>query len=149
MALVDLLEWHDAEHVRNQGLIGKSLVQQFMSANCPMAKASSWADVPGAVTLAMQKVHKLDGLPGKGPPRVLAIIDFNVPNSRDSLRLPHIASALANIFKCLGGEQCALLAHMPAYAKEDSGNDPLDEEVNIKNAFQRLVSPHNSGFACS
>ena len=60
-ALHDILEWNDAEHVRSQGLIGKSLVHQFMDIHVPKAGASSWSDVPGAIAHVVQRVHMLDG----------------------------------------------------------------------------------------
>ena len=133
-ALHDILDWNDAQHVRQQGIIGKSLVSQFMASYFPKAVASSWADIPGAVCMSMQAVHKAEG-PPKHPPRILAIIDFNVPNSRDALRLPQIAQAVAMIFRNVGPTQCALLAHMAAYSKEDSETDPLDDELTIKQIF--------------
>ena len=94
-ALHDILEWHDAEHVRQQGKIGKNLVQQFMGNYFPKAVASSWQDVPGAIALAIQVVHTRDGAP-KNPPRFLAIVDFNVPNARDSLKLKETIGCVAN-----------------------------------------------------
>ena len=81
-ALHDILEWNDGEHVRQKGPIGKSLVKQFMDHYMPKAPASSWSDVPGAVALMIQSVHNLDGSPPTNPPRFLAIMDFNTPNSR-------------------------------------------------------------------
>ena len=136
LALHDILEWNDAQHVRQQGLIGKSLVEQFMNYFFPVAVGSSWVDIPGAFAMTVQQVHQVEGTP-KNPPRVFAIIDFNVPNSRDALKLPQIAQAVANIFKNVGPEYCALLAHMPAFAKEDSATDPLDDEVTIKQVFYK------------
>ena len=61
-ALHDILEWNDAEHVRKQGQIGKSLVQQFMDVQVPKAVASSWTDVPGAIALLVQRIHLQDGV---------------------------------------------------------------------------------------
>ena len=119
------------QHVRLQGLIGKSLVEQFMNSFVPVAVGSSWVDIPGAFAMTVQQVHQVEGTP-KNPPRVFAIIDFSVPNSRDALKLPQIAQAVATIFKNVGPEYCALLAHMPAFAKEDSATDPLDDDVTIK-----------------
>jgi hypothetical protein len=48
-AIHDILAWNDAEQVRQQGIIGKSLVKQFMDHYMPKATASNWSDVPGAV----------------------------------------------------------------------------------------------------
>ena len=81
-ALHDILEWNDGEQVRQQGLIGKSLVKQFMDHYMPKANASSRIAVPGAVALVIQTIYSLHGGPPKNPPRFLAIIDFNTPNSR-------------------------------------------------------------------
>ena len=114
-ALHDILEWNDAEQVRQQGIIGKSLVKQFMDHYMPKATASNWSDVPGAVALVVQNIHNLSGGRPKNPPRFLAIIDFNNPNSRDSLTNTEFAHAVAKIFKNFGVERCAPLAHMAAY----------------------------------
>ena len=140
-ALHDILEWNDTEHARTQGLIGKSLVTQFMDHNMPKAVASSWSDVPGAIALLVQRIHNMEGAP-KNPPRFLAILDFNTPNSRDSLKISEIATCTANIFKNFGVERCALLAHMAAYPKEDSDQDPLEDEITIMNALKK------AGFHC-
>ena len=59
----DILEWNDAEHARSQGMIGKSLVQQFMDIHMPKAVASSWSDAPGAIALLVQRIHLLEGSP--------------------------------------------------------------------------------------
>ena len=48
-ALRDILDWHDSAHIREQGLIARCLVQHFMNTNVPLATATSWADVPGAI----------------------------------------------------------------------------------------------------
>ena len=135
-SLHDILEWSDTQHVRTQGQIGKSLVQQFMDSYMPKAMASCWSDVPGAIAMLVQRTHTKEG-PPKNPPRFLAIIDFNTPNSRDALKITEIATCCANIFKHFGVERCALLAHMAAYPKEDSDQDPLEDEINIMNAFKK------------
>ena len=62
-ALHDILQWNDGEQVRQQGLIGKSLVKQFMDHYMPKATASSWNDVPGAVALVIWNIHNLSGGP--------------------------------------------------------------------------------------
>ena len=61
-ALHDILECNDAEHARSQGLIGKSLVQQFMDIHVPKAVASTWSDVPGAIAALVQRIHLQEGL---------------------------------------------------------------------------------------
>ena len=83
----------------------------------PKANASSWNDVPGAVALVIQNIHNLHGGPPKHPPRFLAIIDFNTPNSRDSFKITEVTNVVANFFKIFGVERRALLAHMAAYPK--------------------------------
>ena len=133
-ALHYILDWNDAQHVRQQGAVGKSLVTQFMTSYFPKAAASSWADVPGAVAMCMQAVHQAEGAP-KAPLRVLAVVDFNAPNARDALKMNQIATAVAVIFKNVGPSQCALLAHMPAFSKEDADTDPAEDEIVIKKAF--------------
>ncbi|MFM7986074.1 MAG: hypothetical protein ACKPKO_42850, partial [Candidatus Fonsibacter sp.] len=97
---------------------------------------NSWVDITGAFAMTVQQAHPAEGTP-KNPPRVLVVIDFNVPNLRDALTLPHIAQAVATIFNNVGPEFCALLAHMPAFAKEDSSTDPLDDEVTLKQVFYK------------
>ena len=102
-----------------------------------MAKATSWVQVPGAVSEAMQGVHQIEGEP-KNKSAVIAILDFNVPNSRDSTKLRDIAQAISTIFKNHGRHRCVLLAHMAAYPKEDSCDDPIDDEHAIYTAFTKV-----------
>ena len=116
-AIHDILGWNDVEQVRQQGPIGKSLVKQFMDHYMPQATASNWSDVPGAVALVVQNIHNLFWRPPRNPPRFLANIDVNTPNSRDSLKITEISNAVANVFKNFGVERCALLAHMATYPK--------------------------------
>ena len=135
-ALHDILEWNEGEHVRAQGLIGKSLVTQFTDSHFPKATASSWMDVPGAIAMLVQRIHLEEGTP-KSLPRFLAIIDFNTPNARDALKIESMATCVANLFKNFGVERCVLLAHMAAYPKEDSEQDPLEDEVAIMTALRK------------
>jgi len=41
MALHDILAWHETEHTRKQGVLGKSLVSQFMQHHFPKCTASN------------------------------------------------------------------------------------------------------------
>ena len=68
---------------------------------------------------------------------MIAIIDFNVPNARDSMKLKEMAASVATIFKSFGADRCVLLAHMAAYSKEDTDIDPTDDEYEIKNIFAK------------
>ena len=81
-------------------------------------------------------MHTREGAP-KNPPRLLATVDFNVPNARDSLKLKETIGCVANFFKNNNPNKCALLAHMAAYAKEDADTDPLDDEVLIKDTLKK------------
>ena len=134
--LQDFLQWNEAEHVRKQGQVGKSLVNQFIEVNMPKAQAQGWAEVPGAVALLLQSIHNKEGAP-KNYPRFLAILDFNTPNSRDALKINEVVACVANIFKCHGPERCVLLAHMAAFSKEDSEQDPVEDEIAIMKALQK------------
>ena len=102
----------------------------------PKAQAQSWSGVPGAVALIVQSIHLQDGSP-KSHPRFLAILDFNTPNSRDALKINEVVACVANTFKTHGPERCVLLAHMAAYPKEDSEQDPVEDEIAIMKALQR------------
>ena len=86
--------------------------------------------------MLVQRIHLQEGSP-KNPPRFLAIIDFNTPNARDSLNIGEIATCVANTFKNFGSGRCALLARMAAYPKEDSDQDPLEDEMAIMNSLKR------------
>ena len=48
-----------------------------------------------------------------------------------------MTNAVANIFKNFGVERCALLAHMAAYPKEVSEQDPLEDEITIMIALKK------------
>ena len=78
-ALLEILKWKDAEQVRQQGIIGNSLVKQAMDHYMPKATSSNWSDVPGAVALVVQHIHNLSGGPLITHLVFLAIIDFNPP----------------------------------------------------------------------
>ena len=136
-SLKDFLEWNESELVRQQGEVAKSLVNQFMEVNLPKAEAVSWTAVPGSIAAAVQIIHGKEGAP-KHDPRFLAILDFNTPNSRDALRIGEIAACIADIFKTHGPNQCALLAHMAAYPKEESDADPVEDEMTIMTALKRV-----------
>ena len=92
-SLQDLLEWHESDHLRKQGLLGKSLVKQFLAENFPKAISSGWQDVAGAVALVMQSVER----PTHSiAPRLVALMDFNTPNARDSLTMQQRAASVAS-----------------------------------------------------
>lgn len=128
-ALADILDWNASQHARQQQELADSLVGQFMAQHFPKVVGSSWSDVPGAFSLAMS------ALPVRGATRCIAYLDFNAPHARDTLRLPHIASSIASVFKNIGPENCVVLAIMAAQPRVDSGIDPLEDEIAIRNVF--------------
>ena len=133
----DVLDWNDARHARAQGELGNTLVHQFMIRHFPVAKADTWQQVSGAVFETMASIRELEGEP-KNHPRLIAIMDFNVPNARDVTKLKEVALAIATIFKSHGANHCVFLAHMAAYCKEDTCEDPIDDEHAIYLAFQKV-----------
>ena len=102
--------------------MGKLLVRDFMTRKFPIAQATGWSQVLGAMSLAFREMHRKDDEPKNS--LVLAILDFNVPNARDAIKQKEIASAIATIFKSFWPERCVLLAHMAAYSKDDTDEDP-------------------------
>ena len=133
-SLQDLLDWHESDHLRKQGLLGKSLVKQFLAEHFPKATANGWSDVAGAVPLAMQSVgHPLPNM----EPRVVALLDFNTPTARNSIKLQQIASSVATLFKTLGPERCVLYTFLATQPKEESEVDPIEDEVTIMKILQK------------
>ncbi len=95
-ALHDILEWNGEVHARAQCELSDNLVNQFMDKFFPVVTGTTWADVPGGFSVAKSK----DSC--KGVTRVITVIDFNTPFARDALKLPAMASAIANVFKNVG-----------------------------------------------
>ena len=120
------LDWIAAEHARQQGQIGQKLCELFMGQHFPIATASAWGDVSGAVHAALAASQP----PGK---RQLSVIyqDFNAPNTRDSVNLPHMCAAMASCAKIMGSKRTCVLMALATVAKEDSNIDPIEDEISL------------------
>ena len=62
------------------------------------------------------------------------------------MNIAEIASCVAKTFKNFGIERCCLLAHMAAYPKEESDQDPLEESRCIR--FRKTTGQHPNCDKC-
>ena len=74
---------------------------------------------------------------GTNAPRLVAMLDFNAPNARDTLKLQQMASTVSTIFKNFGPDNCILVAWMATQPKEDSEQDPIEDEILIMQALKK------------
>ena len=54
------------------------------------------------------------------------------------MKIIDIAMAVANLFNNCGPDRCVLLAHMATRPKEDSLQDPLEDELIIMRALRKV-----------
>jgi hypothetical protein len=130
--LQDLLAWLALEHRRKQAELGEALVQRRMSMHHAVAEISAWSQLPGQVSLVLK------GFPDVvGTRRMVMVLDFNTPHSRNKMHLQHMIPALANLAKVVGGERCVLMTISPNCPKEDSQSTPDQDEQDIAAAFSK------------
>ena len=80
---------------------------------------------------------------GKGPRvadgkrYVVILMDFNTPNARDALVVGKVAKAVQNLTVTQGANQCVVLAIMATRAKEDTNDDPMDDEKKLSDEMRK------------
>ena len=134
--LYDILDWHEREHLREQVALAKTLSEQFVDRNFPKLTVKTWPDLPGQFSMASQALVR-EGTMSSERMRLVAIIDFNTPNSRDVLGLPKLAASLATLFKNCGPENCCLLVIHASLPKEEADTDAIDDEIAFRNIYKK------------
>ena len=73
-----------------------------------------------------------------GTRRVVILMDFNCPGSRDTLRLPQMIAQAANLSSIFGHANVCVLAWMPNLPKEGSQTTADDDEQTIKQCLMKV-----------
>ncbi len=89
MSLYNILDRNEMEHRWEQGKLCKSLTHQFLDTKFPEVNASTWKEVAAAVGPCLIKAK--GEVLATGTFRLVALIDFNVPNAGDTMQLPCLA----------------------------------------------------------
>ena len=63
--------------------------------------------------------------------QAILLVDLNIPGGRHALVMPKLAMACGNCCKVAGADKSILLIHCPSRAKEESGGDPMADEMEF------------------
>ena len=126
-ALRELTSWIANRHRRGQAIIGEALVSEFCKNRFPLVELPTWEKVPGTVSVFQKAFNK-----NSGQMRAVLLMDFNAPNSRDTLKIPSMCNAAAAMCQMFGPSETVLMAWMPNCCKEGSSTSPFDDEVLIQ-----------------
>ena len=64
-------------------------------------------------------------------------MDFNAPNARDTMTLKNLCKSASTVASTHGLQNCVVFAIMATRAKEDSNEDPFDDEVKISGDMKK------------
>jgi hypothetical protein len=132
--LGELLHWLELEHRRAQTALAQDLVAKRLSSSHPILTIESWDKLPSQLSL-MCRAWDTDLK--EGVRRAIIWIDFNTPRSRDTLKMPAMLSAMANLCRMLGPERAVMFIWLPACAKDESSKGPDEDEVDIVNLLKK------------
>ena len=123
-ALSELLSWLEIQHRREQARIGEELVAAYCRKNFPMITVTEWLKTGSQISLLRQAFDKSRLMS-------IVIVDFNVPGSRDTIKMPSMINAAAEMVKILGAQLSVLWAIMPNAPKEGSKSSAFEDEATI------------------
>lgn len=129
-ALRELLQWLTLEHRRGQAATAEALVARRLAKHHPMVEIASWQHLAGQLSLVLKSSETPAGVR-----RLVMVIDFNTPGSRDTLKQSAMISAMASAAKVVGAEHSLVLAIMPNTAKEGSTTTPEEDEYQLSLLF--------------
>jgi hypothetical protein len=132
--LSELLRWLELEHRRSQTALAQDLVSKRLSWSHPIVTIESWDKLPSQLSL---RNRVWDAELRDGIRRAIIWIDFNTPRSRDTLKMPQMLSAMANLCRMLGPERAVLFIWLPACPKDESSKGPDEDEVDIVNLLKK------------
>ena len=128
-ALADILEWLELKSKIALQQEARELASAFLYHYFPVVKADSWDQLAGAYAVAMnmevprkEAVSKLT----RGRHLVILKLNFNVPNTRDGLKLGSLCSAMATLARQAGPSNAILVVALATRPKEDASDDALD-----------------------
>jgi len=126
--LAELCWWLELEQRRGQASTAERLVSNFMAPKFPVCEINAWHNLPGEIC---KMAHAWGS-----ERRVIILIDFNTPYSRDRARLTEMISAIGTLAKVLGPSKTAVLAWMPNAPRESATLIcPEEDEAYIREEF--------------
>lgn len=137
--LAELLKWLALEHRRGQAALAEALVARRMAKHHLMLEIGNWQQLTGQLSLVL-KGSDLAG--ATGTRRLVMVIDFNTPKSRDALKLSSMISAMASAAKVIGAERSIVMALMPNVPKEGSDTTPDEDEFALTKLFAKAGFMH-------
>jgi hypothetical protein len=133
-SLRDLLQWLSLEQRRQQEGLAACLVNRHMAKYHPLVEISNWQQLSGQISLVLKASQPV---PPGATRRLVLVIDFNTPGSRDALKVSAMISAMASTAKVVGSERSIVLAILPNVPKEDSKTSVEDDEHALTTAFTK------------
>jgi hypothetical protein len=131
-ALKELLAWLENRHRRAQSNLGCQLVSAYCKNFFPLCDMPSWEKVSGQISLLCQTWAA-----GTGIMRAIVVMDFNVPGSRDSLKMQGMCASAASIAQNIGPSNTVILAWMPSCSKDGGTTSAFDDESTIQVALSK------------
>ena len=103
----------------------------------------SWDDLPNAFAATVD--HVLPSVEGSskdqhstpGKHLLLIVMDFNAPNARDNLTLQKLCKSVFTVATTHGVQNTVVFAIMATRAKEDSQDDPFEDEFKIMQEMKK------------
>jgi hypothetical protein len=132
--LGELLRWLELEHRRTQATLAQDLVAKRLSSSHPVLTVEAWDKLPSQLSLMCRA---WDMNLKDGTRRAIIWLDFNTPRSRDTLKLPAMVAATANLSRMLGPDRTVVYIWMPSCPREDSAKGPDEDEADIVSLFKR------------
>ena len=128
-ALADILEWLELKAKIALQIEAGELASTFLAYFFPVVKAETWDQLPGAYavtkTMEVPRTEAVSKLL-HGRHLVILKLNFNVPNTRDGMKLGSLCSAMATMAKQAGAPNTILVVALATRTKEESTQDPLD-----------------------
>jgi hypothetical protein len=133
--LGELLHWLELEHRRGQTALAQDLVTKRLSGSHPILTVETWDKLPSQLSLLCRA---WDSELRDGTRRAIIWIDFNTPRSRDTLKMPAMLSAMANLSRMLGPEKAVLFIWLPSCSKDESTKGPDEDELEIVGLLKKF-----------
>jgi len=101
-----------------------------------------WDDLPNAFAAAScQGLPPVEGSSTNstvGKHLLLIIMDFNTPNARDNLTLQKLCKSVFTVASTHGVQNTVVFAIMATRAKEESQDDPFEDERKLANEMKKV-----------
>ena len=124
-----------------QAKVAEALVATFVEHFVLQCEVASWEELPGKYSCRAQSSPPLGKGPGlaTGGRRLVVMMDFNTPNSRDNIALKKLVPAIANLIRTQGAANCVVVALMATRAKEEADDeDPMEDKAAFAKAMRQV-----------